>query len=201
MPRKYAASRFQRFFKSVIGHKMTKTSKLLAAVLASLLVILVVGLLVHNHQGSTPHMFSEDELATATARNGEMSKQEALNLDRIGLTAEKQRLITDADLDWTLNLLKTPIGGSNPNAPALRRSNVLIVLKNVKSLTPAQKDKVYVGVSGLLTSSDQLDRIGAISIMNNIKDKRALPALTHLLEDTDPTVRSFAQMTIKKINS
>lgn len=180
---------------------MTKTSKLLAAVLAASLVILLVGTLLRSQHSSTPHTFTEDELATATARNGEMSKQEALNLDRIGLVAEKQGLITEADLNWTLDLLKTPIESSNPNAPALRRSNTLIVFRNVKNLTPAQKDKVYEAVSGLLTSSDDLDRIGAIAVVGNIKEKRALPALTRLLEDTDPKVRSFAKYTIKLINS
>ena len=180
---------------------MTKTSKLLAAVLSALLVILIASLLVRSHQSSATHIFSQDELATASAQNGEMSKQEALNLDRIDFTAEKQGLITEEDLDWTLNLLKTPTESRNPYAPSIRRSRVIIVLKNVKNFSPSQKDRVYQAVSPLLASSDELDRIGAISVMRNIKDKRAVPALTHLLEDPDPKVRSFAQMTIKKINS
>ena len=130
-----------------------------------------------------------------------MSKQEALNIDRIEVVAEKRGTITEGDLDWTLNLLKTPTESSNPYAPALRRSTVTIILRNVKNLTPAQKDRVYTAVSGLLTSSEELDRIGAIAVMDNIKDKRALPALTRLLEDPNPKVRSFVKYTIKEINS
>jgi len=180
---------------------MTKTSKLLAAVLGALLVVLMAGLLLRNHQSSTPHVFSQDELATASAQNGEMTKQEALKLSKIDFVAEKKGLITEADLDWTLNLLKTPTEGRNPYAPSIRRSRVTIVLKNVKNLSQSQKDRVYQAVSPLLASSDELDRIGAISVMRNIKDKRALPALTHLLEDPNPKMRSFVQGTIKLINS
>jgi len=180
---------------------MTKTSKLLASILATLLMILLVGLLLRSHHNAAPHTFSEDELATATALNGEMTKQEALNLDRIDFIAEHHGLITEADLDWALDLLKTPIESSNPYAPALRRSRVTIVLKNVKNLTPAQKDRVYRAVSGLLASSNKSDKIGGIAVMKNIKDKRAVPGLTHLLDDNDPTVRSFAKRTIREINS
>ena len=179
---------------------MTKTSKLLAAILGALLVLLTAGLLLRHHH-TTLYMSSEDELATATAQNGEMSKQEALRIDRIDSIAEKRGLITEGDLDWTLKLLKTPIASSNPYAPALRRSSVMIILRNVKNLSPAQKDRVYTAVSGLLTSSDELDRTGAIGVMGNIKDKRALPALTRLLEDPNPKVRSFVKYTIKQINS
>jgi|GEM_PF-2553598 len=188
---------------------MTKTSKSLASVLAVLLVVLAVGVLLRSHHNATPHTFSEDELATATAQNGEMSKQEALNLDRIDFVAEKQGLITEEDLDWTLNLLKTPPPSSNnPYAPALRRSGVMNALKNAKNLSPSQKDRVYHAVSALLASSsntsassNKLDKIGAISVIRNIRDKRAVPALNHLLEDPDPTVRSFAKRTIREINS
>jgi len=180
---------------------MTKTSKLLAAVLGALLVVLIAGLLLRNHQSSTPHMFSQDELATASAQNGEMTKQEALKLSRIDFIAEKQGLITEEDLDWTLNLLKTSTGSRNPYAPSIRRSRVIIVLRNVKNLSQSQKDRVYLAVSPLLASSDDLDRLGAVSVMRNIKDKRAVPALTHLLEDPNPKVRSFIQDTIKLINS
>lgn len=180
---------------------MTKTSKLLASVLATLLVILVAGLLIRNHQISALHTSPADEYATATAQDGQMTKEEALNLERIEIVAEKQGLITEPDLAWALNLLKTPTGSRNPFAPALRRSSVTIVLRNVKNLSPDQKDRVYQAVTPLLSSSDDLDRLGAVSVMGNIKDKRALPALTHLLQDPDPKMRSFVRYTIKVINS
>lgn len=195
-------------FKHVMRHKMTKTSKLLATVLAVLLVVLAVGVLLRSHHNATPHTFSEDELATATARNGEMTKEDYLRYARIDASAEKHGLITEEDLDWTLNLLKTPLQSSNPYAPALRRSAAMGVLKNVKNFTPVQEDEVYNAVLPMLASSNnipassnKLEKIGAIAVMKNIKDKRALPALTHLLEDSDPTVRSFAKRTIREINS
>lgn len=180
---------------------MTKTSKLLASILAAFLLIFLASLLLRSHHSATPHIASLDETAAAVAQNGEMSKQDYLNFERIEVSAERRGLITEEDLDWILNLLRTSTKSDNPDAPELRRLDVAIILRNVKNLTPAQEDRVYHAVSVLLASSNKSDKIGAIAVMKNIKDRRALPTLTHLLEDNDPTVQSLARKAIQAINS
>ncbi len=182
--------------------KLTKPQTIGSAlVISALLLIVLTSVLIRSRHNSVPHVISLEETATAVAQNGEMSKQDYLNFSRIEESAEKRGSITEEDFDWILNLRSASVNSRNPDAPELRRLDAAIVLRNVKNLSPAQKERGYQAISPQLASSSKSDKIGAIAVMENLEDKRALPALTRLLADSDPTVRSFARKTIQKIEA
>ncbi len=72
----------------------------------------------------------------------------------------------------------------------------MVSLKRLRSFAPGQKEQLYEATAGFLTSRDNYERIGAMAVMRAIKDKRAVPAVSALLNTQDSFTRQMADKTL-----
>ena len=173
-----------------------------AAVFCLTAVILSFMLSGHfsGFSGSSRGQFSNEQIAQVTQSTGEMTAQEDMRSEAIELSVTKTGRISDADLDWVLHLAQTPGTGSLMYTQ-LRHSDSLIVLKKLRVFAPGQKEKIYSVASPFLSSANVNEKVGAMAAIRAIKDKRAIPAVTGLLNDPDSDIRQQAQKTLTLINS
>ena len=182
--------------------------KRLASILAVLVAILLLSFAVravHHIERGNRRIVSGKPVDNdmAAERDGEMSRQEHKRREQIRLSVRQSQrgTISDADLDWLLQMLNTPAPSPDPFAGQLRRTGILSVLKGVGHYTPTQSDKVYSSILTILSNPTAPERGYALAVMRATKDKRAIPVVTSFLSDPDPNIRKIAQWVLSSLSS
>ena len=107
----------------------------------------------------SPNLRSQ-ELRTAAAaganmqKNGIMSQSDYVRIRELEHSVTQTHTISDADLTWTLNLLRT---SGNP----IPRARAMTALFEIRPMSPAQKAAILPAITPYLSSADKLDRLGA----------------------------------------
>lgn len=125
-----------------------------------------------------------------------MTKSEADQCDRISVSAFDTGTISESDLNWAIGMLQTPSWTGRLSDAQQRHLEVMVSLKRLRSFAPGQKEQLYEATAGFLTSRDNYERIGAMAVMRAIKDKRAVPAVSALLNTQDSFTRQMADKTL-----
>ena len=188
--------------------------------LAGLVVILVFGFWLHSRQPKNdishalpiinqnlPPM-SDQETGADQAGTGIMTQVEGTRWSLLMRTVKLRGSITTPELDWVLQGLTQPPPSLPPDIPqdlapltaATRRLELMWVLGEAKSYSPAQKERIYSATNGYLFAPQPNDKIGALLVMRTLKDSRAVPKVTALLNDPNEQVRKRAQKTLAAIS-
>lgn len=151
---------------------------------------------------SAPPVAKETEAAARGFEEiGGFAKQDYLNLMAINERVEKERKISDADLDFALTLFEKPI-----REPGMGWFTVMEVLLNAKELTPSQSNKVLDVVGKIVAGPDpngdpgNVRRLGAL-VLANTRDQRAKSIIQPLLSDTRPHVKRDAQKAMERLKA
>ncbi len=154
---------------------------------------------LHRH----PVNFSDmppAEQAKINESEGVMYKDDYVKRGHI-LESAKNGTISDTDLNWLIQMLKSPGPSQDVTVSSIRRANFFEALQEVKSYTPSQKEVVFQTMATFIMHSNRTDKLRSMGVFNQLKDTRALPYLTPLLNDTDVVVRRRAASAIKHISS
>jgi len=183
-------------------------------------VIAVLGFWVHSRQpkSDTTHSpqiinqnlppMSDQETGADQAGTGIMTQVEGTRWSLLMRTIKLRGSITTPELDWVLQGLTQSPPSLPPDIPqdlapltaATRRLELMWVLGEAKSYSPAQKEQIYSATNGYLFSPEPNDKIGALGVMRMLKDVRAVPKVTALLKDPNEQVRKRAQKTLAAIS-
>ncbi len=87
-------------------------------------------------------------------KSGIMQQGDYVRVRALGHSVSQTHMISDADLSWTLTLLR---GAKN----SIARARALTVLSEIRPMSGAQRAKIAPAVAPYLNSSDQLDKVGA----------------------------------------
>lgn len=183
--------------------------KILLLVFVALCITFVLLILRRNHASlrfpqRPPVDFSDRPLAEQARINeaeGIMYKNDYIKRGQILESVKKNGTISDADLDWDIQMLKSPGPSQNVTVSSIRRSQFFEVLPEVKNYTPSQKEVVFQTMAIFVMHPNRTDKLWSIGVFNHLKDTRAIFYLTPLLNDTDIVVRRRAARVIKRINS
>lgn len=185
---------------------MNKKTRLLGSVLAVLVIALGFSLWLHYKQQpravSTVHQLMTDkQFAASQAQIGIMTEADDLKWQQITNAVKDRGSITNPEFDWLMNGLQQPAISSDPTIAATRRLQFMLSLRQAKDYTPEQKERLYQATNSYLSAPERNDKLGALAIMRHLRDTRAIPAVTPLLNDPDALVRVSAKQTIKAINT
>ena len=179
---------------------------------AGLMVVLLLGLWLHTMRlndsfGQTSSAnapsrpMTDQENGEDQARMGIMTPAEGTRWTQLLRTVKHRGSITPPELNWVLQTLAAPAPSLPPDIPqrylapqmaATRRLELMLVLREAKSCTPAQKERIYQATVGYLSSQEPNDEVGAIAVMRTLKDSRAIPKIRLLLSDPNEPVRTHA---------
>ena len=182
--------------------------------------IAVLGFWVHSRQpkSDTTHSpqiinqnlppMSDQETGADQAGTGIMTQVEGTRWSLLMRTIKLRGSITTPELDWVLQGLTQSPPSLPPDIPqdlapltaATRRLELMWVLGEAKSYSPAQKEQIYSATNCYLFSPHPNDKIGALGVMRMLKDVRAVPKVTALLKDPNEQVRKRAQKTLAAIS-
>jgi hypothetical protein len=87
-------------------------------------------------------------------QSGVMSQNDYMRVRELGHQTSQTHTMSDADLDWTLSLIKKA-GNS------VARARALTTLSEIRPMSAAQKSKILPAISPYLNSTDRLDQAGA----------------------------------------
>jgi hypothetical protein len=123
--------------------------------------------------GATMKNTSDDSdqvaaMGSAWEQIGLTTQADYMTLDRItkGIV-ESGGVISDADLEWSLNLMKN-------SSEVIVRSRVMIMLGEVGKSTPlpkAQKDAILAALQPYLNSTNQLDRMSVLHVQRELQGR------------------------------
>ena len=108
----------------------------------------------------------------------------------------RTRSLSDADLRWCLSLL--PFGAVS-GGRGIQVTNILYDCVSV--MTPAQKERTFQAMAGKLQEAGPRgeigeQRTGPMSILRELRDRRAIPLLQSFRNDPNPRVRTAAEATL-----
>ena len=183
-------------------------------------VIAVLGFWVHSRQpkSDTTHSpqiinqnlppMSDQETGADQAGTGIMTQVEGTRWSLLMRTVKLRGSIMPPELDWVLQGLTQPPPSLPPDIPqylapltaATRRLELMWVLGEAKSYSPAQKERIYSATNGYLFAPQPNDKIGALLVMRTLKDSRAAAPVKLLINDPNEQVRKRAQKTLAAIS-
>lgn len=105
---------------------------------------------------------SDAQLGAEMQKAGIMSQTDYLKVGNLGEQTHQSHVISNADLEWTINLLKT---SGNPIA----RARAMTVLSEIRPMSASQKAEVEPAIAPYINSSDRLDFVSAKRVEKAIK--------------------------------
>ncbi|BDI30108.1 hypothetical protein CCAX7_21590 [Capsulimonas corticalis] len=140
------------------------------------------------------------ELAKSSQEEGIMTSDDYLKLMDIRDKIDSIGVISNRDLAWAINLMKTPLVDGGQEA-ALLHMEVLSRLRRIKTFAPNQKDKIYNAALQILPSrwTSGLDEIEFAKTMKQLGAKRAIPYLIPFLSDSRKLVKENAQKALASL--
>ncbi len=130
-----------------------------------------------------------------------MTKAETERCDQITVSIYRSGTISAGDLDWMLEMLQTPSWTGEAEQTQMRHLEVMVAFKKLRSFAPGQKEQLYEATSGYLSHNNRYEPVGAMAVMRAIKDKRAVPAVTVLLNSSSDFTRKMAQKTLEVLKT
>lgn len=162
-----------------------------------LIIVTVVALAVlHNLQTANSKQARYQWMAHHQEAEGILPATEHMHIFAIRDKVTASHSISDEDLNWVLDKLKT--NSAPGKLQALARADLLEPISGLEgaSVPSSQKDRIFKAVVPMLSndpSFDELDKTRASNVMRSINDKRAIPYLVPLLSNSDEQVREHAQ--------
>lgn len=115
------------------------------------LVVLLVFVLLQTgcskHNDTTP-------AGSGTQQTGGLSQAASIKVKGLGHQTHETHNISDADLEWTINLLKT-------SGDATARARAMTIMSEIRPMSSTQKAKIEPAIAPYLNSSDKLDSLYA----------------------------------------
>ena len=184
---------------------MNNKTRMLGVVLAVLVFALGLSSWLHYKQkpravSSVHQLMTDKQFAAAQVQMGIMTEADALKWEQISNAIKDRGSVTDPEFDWLMRGLQQPAISNDPTIDATRRLQFMQSLRQAKDYTPQQKERLYQATKGYLSAPERNDKLGALAIMRHLRDTRAIPAVTPLLNDPDALVRVSAKGTLKAIN-
>ncbi len=195
-----------------------KSLKWIGAACVGLAVVLMLGIWLRQRQSENSTRqasavidlnpkTSDQDFGADQARMGFMTQAESVQLQQMTRTIKQRGSITTPELDWALQGLAQPPPSLPPNIPAYlspqiaatRHLEFMLLLREAKNHTPAQKQQIYQATEGYLFASETNDKLGALAVMQTLKDSRAISQIKPLLNDPNALVRTSAQKTLAVI--
>lgn len=131
---------------------------------------------------------------------GILTAKDHFRLNNIQLGIEKNRTVSDEDLDWAIRLMHSePMRNSEKARYELPRV-VMAYLGGPKRLSTSQRDKLFQAVLPYLSSPNKWLRMAGITSMININDPRAISHLRRLTNDPDGDVKRLAVKVLNRIS-
>lgn len=132
-------------------------------------------------------------------KQGIMSQNDYVELREIKTTTKASGKISDADLDWAIQLLHKP-----STHPEIKDMNVLTLFLMVKVISPPQENKIFTAATSVLadhapTDTYQFRPQAAANVLGHLKDKRAVAYLRPLLASPNSDVRERAQAALRQL--
>jgi hypothetical protein len=140
------------------GRRMVRAMGALA--LLSLAITIAAAIGGCSHATAQQQQINTNGAAMQAA--GVMTQADYVKIRAIGDQSRQTGSISDADLSWSLDLLK------NSNSP-IGRARVMGVLIHLRGATPAQKSQIVAAVSPLTTSSNALDQKYSASVLKRMQ--------------------------------
>ena len=135
------------------------------------------------------------QVARANAQAHITPYNDTIKLHQIQDNVYASGVISDADLDFVLNLIKHP---EDTRTAYLGDVSCLVALYSLKNPSPSQQDRILQTVIPLMTTdmpNDEygLDKAFSAHLVGIIRDKKAIPYLIPLLRDPRSGVQRRAQ--------
>ena len=130
-----------------------------------------------------------------------MTKAESDRSDQISASVYKTGAISAEDLTWSLRMLQTPSWTGNVADTEMRHLDIMVDFKRLRTFAPGQKEQLYEATAPFLTRSNKYEPVGAMAVMRAIKDKRAIPSVTALLNDQNDFTRQMAHKTLEALET
>ena len=148
--------------------------------------------------------FSEKSLPEQAKINeleGVMYKADYIRKEQLLTIVRRGGVISDSDLSWIFQMLKSPGPSSNATVSDIRRAQFFEVLLEIDHYTPLQEEMIFQTMTIYVMNSNTTDELWSMGIFKHLKDARAVTYLTPLLNSTNPAVRRKAARVIKILNS
>ena len=131
---------------------------------------------------------------------GVMTHAEAVRLYHIGGVLHREHKISNDDLDWAIRLLHSkPVISTEKN----RSKKIRRVISNLgglnSSFTAAQLKKRTQAIFPFLRDKDALVRASAVIAM--MHEKRAIPQLLRMQQDSDSLVRHWVSIALQDLQT
>lgn len=152
--------------------------------------------LQHRAYQNEMHKIAVDREKVGIMSQAEHARWHDLNS---GVLAGKK--LSDEDFDWCLMTVSQP--KPHPIANAVKNANIIngVLLKMVQNndTTPERRERLYKEVAPLLRSKQQLDRLVALNLMRDLKERRAVPDILPMLNDPHPDRRKLVRQALDKM--
>ena len=129
--------------------KMESRRNSILACLFAITALCASGCSKHTDDGASP-----EERGAQMQQAKIMNQDDYVRIDKLGRGIYKSHVISDTDLMWTVNLLKT-------SGNAIARARAMTVLSEIRPMTQAQKDIIRPAVTPFLNSGNALDQLDA----------------------------------------
>ena len=185
--------------------KMIKDSKTKVIFFLIILNVFLVGgwlckSYIDNYRARTESVRLAEGDAKVAEQQGEMSRNEYMELTSIRFDVSDKKSLSDEQINWLCSLSRQSLSKSD-NASLVRRGDVALTIRAIKSFNNNQKLQIIRLASDMVDNpenkGDDSDKIFALQMLAALKDKEAIPAILPLLDDQRRDVQQAVKYALK----